>query len=60
MVARQNIDTLGPIWTFYSLGFTHLASGLDINGFVLSYFEGTENLHCYTGFTLITLHCRKV
>ncbi len=27
---------------------------------VLSYFEGTENLHCYTSCTLTTLHCRKV
>ncbi len=37
MVATQNIDTLGPIWTFslYSLGLlTLVASGLDINGCV--------------------------
>ncbi len=25
-----------------------MASGLDINGCVLSYFEGTANSHCYT------------
>ncbi len=37
-----------------------LASGLDINGCVLSYFEGTANLHCYTSCTLTTLHCSKV
>ncbi len=37
-----------------------VASGLDINGCVLSYFEGTANLHCYTSFTLTTLHCSKV
>ncbi len=33
---------------------------LDINGCVLSYFEGTANLHCYTSCTLTTLHCSKV
>ena len=27
---------------------TVVAKGLDINGCVLSYFEGTANLHCYT------------
>ncbi len=46
MVATQNIDTLGPIWTFSLRGvLTFVASGLDINGCVLS-FEGTANLHC--------------
>ncbi len=36
---HKNIDTLGPIWTF-SLRrvLTFVASGLDINGCVLSYF----------------------
>ncbi len=49
MVATQNIDTLGPIWTFSLRGvLTFVASGLDINGCVLSYFEGIANLHCYT------------
>ncbi len=33
---------------------------LDINGCVLSYFEGTANLHCYISCTLTTLHCSKV
>ncbi len=38
--------TLGPIWTFSLRGvLTFMASGLDINGCVLSYFEGTANLH---------------
>ncbi len=37
-----------------------MASGLDINGCVLSYFEGTANLHCYTSCALTTLHCSKV
>jgi len=61
MVATQNIDTLGPIWTFPLRGvLTFVASGLDINGCVLSYFEGTANLHCYTSCTLTTLHCSKV
>ncbi len=49
MMATQNIDTLGPIWTFSLRGvLTFVASGLDINGCVLSYFEGTANL-----FTLL-------
>ncbi len=61
MVATQNIDTLGPICTFSHRGvLTFVASGLDINGCVLSYFEGTANLHCYTSCTLTTLHCSKV
>ncbi len=61
MLATQNIDTLGPIWTFSLRGaFTFVASGLDINGCVLSYFEGTTNLHCYTSCTLTTLHYSKV
>ncbi len=39
MVATQNIDTLDPIWTFSLKGvLTFVASGLDINGCVLSYF----------------------
>ncbi len=38
MVATQNIDTFGPIWTFSLRGeLTFVASSLDING-VLSYF----------------------
>ncbi len=61
MVATQNIDTLGPIWTFSLRGvLSFVASGLDINGCVLSYFEGTANLHCITSCTLTTLHCCKV
>ncbi len=46
MVVTQNIETLGPIWTFSLRGLlTFVASGLDINGCLLSYFEGTANLH---------------
>ncbi len=61
MVAKQNIDTLSPIWTFSLRGvLTFVASGLDLNSSVLSYFEGTANLHCYTSWTLTTLHCSKV
>ncbi len=46
MVATQNIDTLGPIWTFLLRGvLTFVASGLGINGCVWSYFEGTANLY---------------
>ncbi len=58
MVASQNIDTLGPIWTFSLRGvLTFVASGLDINGCVLSYFT---NLHRYTSCTLTSLHCSKL
>ncbi len=61
MVATQNIDTLGPIWTFLLRGvLTFVASGLDTNGCLLGYFDGTANLHCYTSCTLTTLHCSKV
>ncbi len=61
MVATQSIDILGPIWTFSLRGvLTFVASGLDINVCVLSYFEGTANVHCYTSCTLTTLHCSKV
>ncbi len=61
MVATQNIDILVPIWTFSLRGvLTFVASGLDINGCVLSYSEGTAHLHCYTSCTLTTLHCSKV
>ncbi len=42
MVATQNIYTFGPIWAFSLRGVLSIvASGLDINGCVLSYFEGT-------------------
>ncbi len=45
MVATQNIDTLSQIWTSSLRGvLTFVASGLDINGSVLSYFQGTANL----------------
>ncbi len=61
MVATQNIDTLGPIWTFSLRGvFTFVACGFDINGCVLTYFEGTANLLCYTICAQNTLHCSKV
>ncbi len=61
MVATQNIDTLGPIRRFSLRGvLTFVASSLDINGCVWSYFERTANLHCYTNCTLTTLHCSKV
>ncbi len=61
MVATQNIDTLGPIWTFSLRGeLTFVFSGLGINGCVFSYFEGTAKLHCYTSCTLTTLHYSKV
>ncbi len=65
MVATQNIDNLAQFGHFhlYSLVrgvLTFVASGLDINGCVLNYFEGTANLHCYTSCTLTTLHCSKV
>ncbi len=61
MVATQNIDTLGPIWTFSLRGvLTFVASGLDINGCVLSYFEGQQIYTVIQAVTLTTLHCSKV
>ncbi len=61
MVATQNIDTLGPIWTFSIRSvLTFVASGLDINSCVLSYFEGTANLHCYRSCTFTTLHSSQM
>ncbi len=52
MVATQNIDTLGPIWTFLLRGvLTFVASGLDTNGCLLGYFEGTANLLLYKLYT---------
>jgi hypothetical protein len=49
------------LWTFsLRCVLTFVASGLDINGCVLRYFEGTTNLHCYTSCTFTTLHCSKV
>ncbi len=49
-------------WAQFSLRgvLTFVASGLDINGCVLSYFEGTANVHCYTSCALTTLHYNKV
>ncbi len=46
MVATQNIYSLGPIWTFSLRGvLTFVARGLDINGCLVSNFEGTANVH---------------
>ena len=60
MVATQNIDPLEPIWTFSPRGvLSFVASDSDIIN-VLSSFEGTANLQCYTSCTLTTLHCIKV
>ncbi len=57
MVATQNVDTLGPIWTFsLRVVLTFVASSLDINHCVLGYFEGTANFQGYTSSTLTTLH----
>ncbi len=61
MGATQNIDTLGPIWTFSLRGvLTFVDSSLDLNGCVFNYFEGAANVHCYTSCTLTNLHCSKV
>ncbi len=58
MVATLNINTFGPIWTFSLRGVLNfVASSLDINGCVSSYFEWTAYLHCYTSSTL---HSSKV
>ncbi len=61
---KKCIDTLGTIWTFSLRGvLTFVASGLDSNACVLSYFEGTANVHCFTSCTLIfifSLQCSKL
>ena len=63
----KRVKAMGPhkiltqIWTFSLRGvLTIVASGLDINGCVLSYFEGIANLHCCTSCTLSSLYCSKV
>ncbi len=60
MVATQNIDTLGTILTLSLRGvLTFVASGFDTNGCVLSYFEGTANLHLYKLY-IHYFNCSKV
>ncbi len=44
----------------HPFNFSNICSGLDMIGCVLSYFEGTANIHCYTSCALTTLHCSKV
>ncbi len=53
-------DKILTLWAQF--GHFHLGvySLLWPAGCVLSYFEGTANLHCYTSCTLTTLHCSKV
>ncbi len=52
---------IGPNLDIFTWGvLTFVASGLDINGCVLIYFEGTSNVHCYTCCTLTNLHWSKV
>ena len=54
IMATQNINTLGSFtWGVLS----SVASGSDINGCVLSYFEVTVNLSCYSSCTLTTAKC---
>ncbi len=55
LVATQNIDTLGPIWTFSTLDT--FARGLDINGCVLSYFEWTWNVQAVHSLVYIVAKC---
>ena len=53
-LGMENVH-LGPIWTFSVQGvLTFVASSLDTEGSVLSYFEGTGNL------VIQALHCIKV
>ncbi len=52
---------LGPIWTFSLRGvLTFVASGLDINGCVLSYFEGQQIYTVIQAVHSLLLHCSKV
>ncbi len=60
MVTTQNIDTLGPIWTFSLRGvLTFLASGLDINGCVECWGDRKCAL-LYKLYTHYFFHCSKV
>lgn len=50
--------SLGPMWMWSLQGvLSFVASGLDVNGCVLYYFEGTANLHCDKSCTLTTSRC---
>ncbi len=60
LVARKTVYLQKYCKSIITVVLTFVASGLDMNGCVLSYFEGTSNLHCYTSCTLTTLHCSKV
>ncbi len=64
MVATQNNDTLGPIWTFSLRGvLTFVVSGLDINGCVLSYIGCThfcEILYDTISCFAFSLECYKL
>ncbi len=62
MVPSMNCSSPVPAANWSSLRgvLTFVASSLDFNGCVLSYFEGKANLHCYTSCKLTTLHCSKV
>ena len=52
MVATQNIDTLGPIWTFSLRGeLTFGASGWDINGCVLLFWGDSALTQLYKLYT---------
>ncbi len=44
----------------FHLGVYSLLWPVVAHGYVLRYFEGTVNLHCYTSCTFTTLHCSKV
>ncbi len=64
-MARPVLSGTCPVKPLYGLGHRAAAQfqglgNLDINGCVLSYFEGTAHLYCYTSCTLTTLHCSKV
>ncbi len=60
--SRHQIWNEHILCNFFFLQFISLniCYGLDINGCVLNYFEGTANLHCCTSCALTTLHGSKV
>ncbi len=51
---------LRPYATLYIKLVCMSVRGLAINGYILSYFEGKINLHCYISCTQTTFHCVKV
>ncbi len=60
MVATQNIETFVPNLTFSLRVYSFCASGLDINGCVMSYFEGTAIYSVIEALLYYSLYLRHI